>query len=277
MLNPQVVALLASALGYGSPAPRSSYGYGGVEGLMASLGLGSPQPQAQPSGYGFGGVGDFRGVGGISHGGIGDAFRGVGDMLVGDNGMSPEDAVLASLVSGPVDIIGADIIGDMLVGAAKAGNPNAAKLIQAAQLAKLRQKAEQMQLAKMINPHAIDYKQESYNRSGELYLPIVPLLIPNGATGLVVLDPQVPIQVHKIFVPSSTAPFFSFTDIRVGKDSQLIAAGEMPCEGFSEVSVDSNVRLDTCQVGQKIFLSIRNKTADPHTFEGYLKGVVALR
>jgi len=267
MMNPQLLAMLSSVLGYSTP--QQSYGYGGTGDVMAALGLSSPQAQPQ---YGYGGVG-----GRISHGGVGDAFRGVGDMLVGDNGMSPEDAVLASLVSGPVDIVGADIIGDMLVGAARAGNPNAAKLLHAAQMAKLRAKAEQMQLAKMINPHAIDYKQESYNRSGELYLPIVPLLIPTGATGLVVLDPQVPIQVHKIFVPSSTAPFFSFTDIRVGKDSQLIAAGEMPCEGFSEVSVDSNVRLDTCQVGQKIFLSVRNKTADSHTFEGYLKGVVALR
>lgn len=187
-------------------------------------------------------------------------------MLVGDD--SPEDAVLASLVEGPVDIVGDDIIGDLIVGAARAGNPKALAAVK---------RARAMQVAKAINPNAISYEQKSYNRSGELYLPIVPLAILAGATGLVVLDPQVPIQVHKIFVPSSSAAFFNFTDIRVGKDSQMIAAGEMPCEGFSEVSVDSNVRLDTCAVGQKIFLSIRNKTADAHTFEGYLKGVVALR
>lgn len=275
-ISPQLVAALFGAGGGHFPQaqanPHAGYGFGGVSGapsynaqLAALL---NPSASGQ---YGYGGVGDV--------------FQGVGDMLVGDQ-MSPEDAVLASLVSGgPVDIIGDDIIGDLLVGAAKAGNPRAAQLLarrsvptaQQSALALLRQKAEQMQLAKAINPNAIDYRQQSYARSGELYLPIVPLLIAGAATGLLVLDPQVPIQVHKIFVPSTTAPFFSFTDIRVGKDSQLIAAGEMPCEGFSEVSVDSNVRLDTCAVGQKIFLSIRNKTADPHTFEGYLKGVVALR
>jgi len=202
-------------------------------------------------------------------------FGGIGDVLVGqDFDESPEDAVLAQLISGQPfdivgdDIVGDDIVGDLIVGAAKAGNPQAIALVK---------RAKKMQVAKAINPNAISYREKSYQRSGELYLPIVPLLIAGTVTGLVVLDPQVPIQVHKIFVPSSIAAFFSFADIRVGKDSQLIAAGEMPCEGFSEVSVDSNVRLDTCAVGQKIFLNIRNKTADPHTFEGYLKGVVALR
>lgn len=270
-ISPQLVAALFGGGGGQFPQapanPYAGFGYGGVNGYDAQL--------AALTGA----------TGNYGYGGVGDVFHGVGDQyLVGD--MSPEDAMLASLVSGPVDIVGDDIIGDLLVGAAKAGNPRAAAALaararagapQQAALNLLRAKAEQMQLAKAINPHAIDYRQQSYARSGELYLPIVPLLIAAGTTGLVVLDPQVPIQVHKIFVPSTTAPFFSFTDIRVGKDSQLIAAGEMPCEGFSEVSVDSNVRLDTCAVGQKIFLSIRNKTADPHTFEGYLKGVVALR
>jgi hypothetical protein len=199
----------------------------------------------------------------------GFSFGGIGDLLVGQ-GESPEDAILAQLVSGsgPDAIVGDDIIGDLIVGAARAGNPQALALVK---------RAKQMQLAKAINPNAVQYKQDSYNRSGELELPIVPVSIAANTTVAVNLAPQVPIQVFRVFVPSEIASFFNFADVRVGKDSQFIAAGEIPCSRYSEVSVGSNVRYDTCSVGQSIILNVRNKTAAIHTFEGSLTGTTVMR
>jgi hypothetical protein len=208
----------------------------------------------------------------------------IGQMLVGMMGGDDDDDeadALQAIVSGSGDdyMVGADIIGALLQGKApKKPAMNVNAIVKAAQQQKLMQKARTALLARAINPNAVEYRESSYNRSGELWLPIPPTIVAAGATATIPVGPQVPIQVLKVFVPSTTGVNFGLVDARVGKDSQFIAAGEVPCEIFSEVSVDSNVRWDTCAVGQSIILTVRNRDAvNPQTFNGLMKGNVVLR
>jgi hypothetical protein len=211
-------------------------------------------------------------------GGVGDDI--IGQMLIGLMGGQPDDEAdaLNAIVSGDY-MVGDDIIGQLarvMQRGRPAGNP--AAIVKAARNAQLMQKARTALLARAVNPNALEYKQQSYHRSGELWLPIPPTIVAAGATATIPIQPQVPIQVLKVFVPSTTGVNFGLVDARVGKDSQFIAAGEVPCEIFSEVSVDSNVRWDTCAVGQSIILTVRNRDAvNPQTFNGLMKGNVVLR
>jgi hypothetical protein len=206
----------------------------------------------------------------------------IGQMLIGMMGGDDSDndaAAVEAIISGGSDnfLVGADIIGALARAAAPRKN-NPMAILQAAKSAALAKKAQQALLARAINPHAVEYKESSYNRSGELWLPIPPTVVTAASTATIPINPQVPIQVLKVFVPSTTGVNFGLVDARVGKDSQFIAAGEVPCEIFSEVSVDSNVRWDTCAVGQSIILTVRNKdTVNNQTFGGLMKGTVVLR
>jgi hypothetical protein len=207
----------------------------------------------------------------------------IGQMLIGmmgDDDDDDETSALEAIVSGSGDdyMVGADIIGALMGKAPKKAALKPAAIVRAAQQAQLMQKARTALLARAINPNALEYKESSYHRSGELWLPIPPTIVAAGATATIPVGPQVPIQVLKVFVPSTTGVNFGLVDARVGKDSQFIAAGEVPCEIFSEVSVDSNVRWDTCAVGQSIILTVRNRDAvNPQTFNGLMKGNVVLR
>jgi hypothetical protein len=208
----------------------------------------------------------------------------IGQMLIGMMGGDDDDEAdaLEAIVSGGDDdyMVGDDIIGALVKAAKKAKKPslNAAAIVKQAKQAQLMQKARTALLARAINPNALEYKEQSYHRSGELWLPIPPTIVAAGATATIPVAPQVPIQVLKVFVPSTTGVNFGLVDARVGKDSQFIAAGEVPCEIFSEVSVDSNVRWDTCAVGQSIILTVRNRDAvNAQTFNGLMKGNVVLR
>lgn len=206
----------------------------------------------------------------------------IGQMLIGMMGGDDDDdesAAVEAIISGGQDqfLVGADIIG-ALAKVAAPRKANVANVLARAKSAALAKKAQQALLARAINPHAVEYKESSYSRSGELWLPIPPTVVTAASTATIPINPQVPIQVLKVFVPSTTGVNFGLVDARVGKDSQFIAAGEVPCEIFSEVSVDSNVRWDTCAVGQSIILTVRNKdTVNNQTFGGLMKGTVVLR
>lgn len=221
---------------------------------------------------------------GQDFGGVGADI--IGEMLVGLMGDQDDEATqLANIISGVPDsypVVGADIIGAAIAAAKKKAAPrspaNVAALVRSAQNAAMLKKAQQALLARAVNPHAVEYRETSYSRSGELILPMGNTSVPAGTTVNITFAPQVPIQITKMFIPSTTGVLFGLVDARVGKDSQYIAAGEVPCEVFSEVSVDSNVRFDTCAVGQSVILTVRNKDAvNAQTFSGMMRGNVVLR
>jgi hypothetical protein len=73
----------------------------------------------------------------------------------------------------------------------------------------------------------------------------------------------------------SGAPFFIINDIKVGKDSQLAASGNLPAEAFSNLSVGVRMELDTAEPGIVITLTVTNAdTTGPHDFRAVLYGTV---
>ena len=88
------------------------------------------------------------------------------------------------------------------------------------------------------------------------------------------VKPQVHFRGERLAVAPSISRFFNVVDIKVGKDSQLAAVGEMPAESFSALAVGVRLELDTAQPGIVITVRVRNTDAAPHDFAAVLYGTV---
>ena len=98
--------------------------------------------------------------------------------------------------------------------------------------------------------------------------------IPAGQLGEIEVKPQVRFQGHRLAVGQSCARYFNIIDIKVGKDSQLAATGEMPAEAFSSLSVGTQMELDPAPPGIVITLIVRNTDTAPQNFGAVLYGLV---
>ncbi len=78
----------------------------------------------------------------------------------------------------------------------------------------------------------------------------------------------------RLAVAPSNARSFNIVDIKVGKDSQLAATGEMPAEAFSALAVGVRMELDTAQPGIVIVLIVRNTDTSTQDFNAVLYGTV---
>jgi hypothetical protein len=89
------------------------------------------------------------------------------------------------------------------------------------------------------------------------------------------VKPQVLFRGERLAVANSIAPFFVINDIKVGKDSQLAASGNLPAEAFSNLSVGVRMELDTAEPGIVITLNVTNTdSTGPHDFRAVLYGTV---
>jgi hypothetical protein len=99
--------------------------------------------------------------------------------------------------------------------------------------------------------------------------------VPTGAQESIEVKPQVLFRGERLAVANSIAPFFTINDIKVGKDSQLAASGNLPAEAFSNLSVGVRMELDTAEPGIVITLTVTNNdTAAAHDFRAVLYGTV---
>jgi hypothetical protein len=98
--------------------------------------------------------------------------------------------------------------------------------------------------------------------------------IPPGQVSEVEVKPQVLFRGERLAIAPSNARSFSIVDIKVGKDSQLAATGEMPAEAFSALAVGVRMELDTAQPGIVIVLIVRNTDTTPQDFNAVLYGTV---
>jgi hypothetical protein len=98
--------------------------------------------------------------------------------------------------------------------------------------------------------------------------------VPAGANAEIEVKPQVRFQGHRLAVAASQARYFNIVDIKVGKDSQLAATGEMPAEAFSALAVGVRMELDTAQPGIVIVLIVRNTDTTAQDFNAVLYGTV---
>jgi hypothetical protein len=99
--------------------------------------------------------------------------------------------------------------------------------------------------------------------------------IATGQQESIEVKPQVLFRGERLAVANSIAPFFTINDIKVGKDSQLAASGNLPAEAFSNLSVGVRMELDTAEPGIVITLTVTNNdTVESHDFRAVLYGTV---
>jgi len=93
-----------------------------------------------------------------------------------------------------------------------------------------------------------------------------------GASGSVTNSPQEMFRAKRLIVASSIASFFTIQDLKIGKNSQFIASGSLPAEGFSQLGVAVSLRGDTARIGITIVISFTNIDAAAHTFSSMIIG-----
>ena len=102
-----------------------------------------------------------------------------------------------------------------------------------------------------------------------------PTAVPAAQTGQIEVKPQVLFRGERLAVPNSLVLNFNISDVKVGKDSQLAAPGDMPAECFSNISVGVRMQLDTAEPGITITLFPKNTDANnAHNFASVLYGTV---
>lgn len=93
-----------------------------------------------------------------------------------------------------------------------------------------------------------------------------------GAAARVSTQPQVPFRVDRVVVPSDIAGSFVISDIKVGKNSQLAAEGNISCRTFQENAVGVSLKGDTAQVSQFVTLAVQNISGGALTFRASIIG-----
>ena len=123
-------------------------------------------------------------------------------------------------------------------------------------------------------PTAID---EHPTHTREFPIGFVAFALPGGGaqTGIE-QKPQVLFRGERLAVPASIVGDFDMSDIKVGKDSQLAAPGNMPAECFSNLSVGVRMQLDSAEPGITITLFVQNNAGpdSPQDFKSVLYGTV---
>jgi hypothetical protein len=88
------------------------------------------------------------------------------------------------------------------------------------------------------------------------------------------VKPQVYFRGERLAIAPTIARYFDVIDIKVGKNSQLAATGDMPGESFSALAVGVRMELDTAKPGIVITLRVRNVDTQAHDFKAVLYGAV---
>lgn len=182
----------------------------------------------------------------------------IGDDFVGDDGdtyqigddyqVGADDANALQELFGDFTAMGDDnfesVLGALeIMGAARQGNPNAK--LQAAALARAAGGAQ----IRTTSPKWL------YNQ----ILPCTSLSVAAAAAVDVELKPQRPFRPD-FFRASSyhSAPYFTVSQYAIGQENQFVAAGSIPLDLFSEVSVNTGTQGQTANLGNTITLTFTN-------------------
>lgn len=132
--------------------------------------------------------------------------------------------------------------------------------------------AQKMAEAREIDPNAVTVEPRVRDERRRLIMGNAPVVVAAGSTTEVEFRPQQLFRTERIIVPSEIAPFFRFSDVRIGNRSQLLTSGSLPGSAFSEVAIDAYVHFDSADIGNTITLVLVNKDDEDHTFESMLLG-----
>jgi hypothetical protein len=86
------------------------------------------------------------------------------------------------------------------------------------------------------------------------------------------VQPQVIFRPERLVIPSNLAVDFLITDIKVGKNSQLVSTGALPAVMFTEVAFGVRLKMDTCQISMFVTLSVTNQNPAARNLQGGIVG-----
>jgi hypothetical protein len=130
-----------------------------------------------------------------------------------------------------------------------------------------------LQLARSIGGKVVQPKVYSKMRVQPAGFPAT--VVGAGATVDIPIRPQRLFQVHAISIGSTQNGFWTINQISVGQDNQLLVAGPIQCEYFSEVADGRRhiLQLDEGNVGNELILNVTNLTAGQLTFRAAITAV----
>jgi hypothetical protein len=188
-----------------------------------------------------------------------------GDLLDGDDSLGFETTeILGDLLDGDDeagefvgDDSGDDILGAVLA-ARKRGN--AKKQAMARDL--LRRRVAAGSLLRSVSPRS----------SREYALGLGSTSVAGSSSANINVQPQVIFRPERLVVPSNIAVDFLITDIKVGKNSQLVSTGALPAVMFTENAFGVRLKMDTAQISMFVTISVTNQNASARNFQGGLVG-----
>lgn len=85
-------------------------------------------------------------------------------------------------------------------------------------------------------------------------------------------QPQTIFRPNRFVVPQAIAPSFLIDDIKVGKNSQFIAAGAIPAESMSQQAFSVELQFDTAAVSQQVVITVSNISLSGSRFTATMFG-----
>ena len=86
------------------------------------------------------------------------------------------------------------------------------------------------------------------------------------------VQPQVVFRPERLVIPASIAEHFLITDIKIGKNSQLVSAGAIPASAFTNRSEPSRMKMDTAQISMFVTVSVTNTSEKDRFFQCVIFG-----
>lgn len=112
-----------------------------------------------------------------------------------------------------------------------------------------------------------------YSKGRSLVLP----LSSNGtvaasATATITTRPQTLFRPERLVVQDSSGNF-TINDLKIGKNSQFVAAGSLPSAVFAANAFGVRLKMDTCQVAMDVAINVTNNDGGAaHSFTAALIG-----
>jgi hypothetical protein len=186
-----------------------------------------------------------------------------GDLLDGDDSSGFETTeILGDLLGDEAGaFVGDGSDGDDILGAVlQHRKGNAQKQAMARDL--LRRRVASGSMLRSVSPRS----------SREYALGLGSTSVGGSASANINVQPQVIFRPERLVVPSNIAVDFLITDIKVGKNSQLVSTGALPAVMFTENAFGVRLKMDTAQISMFVTISVTNQNPAARNFQGGLVG-----
>jgi hypothetical protein len=186
----------------------------------------------------------------------------LGELLEGDDSSGFE---YSEIMGGGDDALG-ELIGDdssgsdAIIGAAVRKHRNAKKAALANAL--MRRRVQDGAVLRSVPPR----------NAREYALGLGSTSVTGNSSANINVQPQVIFRPERLVVPSNIAPDFLITDIKVGKNSQLVSTGALPAVMFTEQAFGVRLKMDTAQISMFVTVSVTNQNPLARNFQGGLVG-----